>query len=84
MKNKKETAPTTEKERENFWLEIGPASAYYGKIGLKSLHDIPPDFCYFATRQTKGSSPVQKDDCESVSTAPLWVKQYNRVEVREI
>ena len=24
MKNKKETAPTTEKERENFWLEIGP------------------------------------------------------------
>ena len=22
MKNKKETAPTTEKERENFWLEI--------------------------------------------------------------
>ena len=30
MKNKKETAPTTEKERENFWLEIGPASAYYG------------------------------------------------------
>ena len=26
----KETAPTTEKERENFWLEIGPASAYYG------------------------------------------------------
>ena len=25
MKNKKETAPTTEKERENFWLEIGPA-----------------------------------------------------------
>ena len=50
MKNKKETAPTTEKEREDFWLEIGPASAYYGKIGLKSLHDIPPDFCFPATR----------------------------------
>ena len=30
MKNKKETAPTTEEEREDFWLEIGPASAYYG------------------------------------------------------
>lgn len=33
MKNNKETAPITEKEREDFWLEIGPASAYYGKIG---------------------------------------------------
>ena len=25
---------------------IQPASAYYGKIGLKSLHDIPPDFVF--------------------------------------
>ena len=49
MKHNKETAPSTEKEREDFWLEIGPASAYYGKIGLKSLHDIPPDFCFPAT-----------------------------------
>ena len=53
MKNKKETAPTTEKERENFWLEIGPASAYYGKIGLKSLHDIPPVLVYFAAGLAK-------------------------------
>jgi len=30
MKNNKETAPSTEKEREDFWLEIGPASAYEG------------------------------------------------------
>ena len=29
MKNKKETAPTTEKERENFWLEKGTARGYY-------------------------------------------------------
>ena len=31
MKHNKETTPITEKEREDFWLEIGPASAYYGK-----------------------------------------------------
>ena len=38
MKNKKETSPTTEKERENFWLEIGPASAYY----LSLIHISEP------------------------------------------
>lgn len=32
MKNKKETAPTTEKERENFWLEIGPAAPITAQI----------------------------------------------------
>ena len=36
MKNKKETAPTTEKERENFWLEIGPASALKAQSRKKS------------------------------------------------
>ena len=35
MKNNKETAPITEKEREDFWLEIGPASAYYGTYPMK-------------------------------------------------
>ena len=30
MKNKKDAAPVAEEEREDFWLEIGPASAYYG------------------------------------------------------
>ena len=46
MKNKKETAPTTEKERENFWLEIGPASAYYGTDSYETAKengDASPD-----------------------------------------
>ena len=30
MKHNKETAPSTEKEREDFWLDLGPASAYEG------------------------------------------------------
>ncbi|SNU33066.1 conserved hypothetical protein [Klebsiella grimontii] len=29
------------------------ACAYYGKIGLKSLHDIPPVFVYFAAGLAK-------------------------------
>jgi hypothetical protein len=29
------------------------ASANYGKIGLKSLHDIPPVFVYFAAGLAK-------------------------------
>ena len=31
MKNNKETAPIIEKEREDFWLDNDPASAYYDK-----------------------------------------------------
>ena len=42
MKNKKETAPTTEKERENFWLEIGPASAYYGTDSYETAKTAMP------------------------------------------
>ena len=46
MKNKKETEPTTEKEREDFWLEIGPASAYYGTDSYETAKengDASPD-----------------------------------------
>ena len=46
MKNKKETAPSTEKEREDFWLEIGPASAYYGTDSYETAKengDASPD-----------------------------------------
>ena len=32
MKNKKETAPTTEKEREDFWLEIAPPAPITAQI----------------------------------------------------
>ena len=53
MKNKKETAPTTEKERENFWLEIGPASAYYGTEN----GDASPDG---KARGFEGAEPKEK------------------------
>ena len=46
MKNNKETAPITEKEREDFWLEIGPASAYYGTDSYETARengDASPD-----------------------------------------
>ncbi len=46
MKHSKETAPITEKEREDFWLEIGPASAYYGTDSYETAKengDASPD-----------------------------------------
>ena len=68
MKNKKETAPTTEKERENFWLEIGPASAYYGTDSYETAKengDASPDL--YAQPIPTGSSepkhPSQLLDC---------------------
>ena len=56
MKNKKETAPTTEKERENFWLEIGPASAYYGTDSYET-GDPAPDG---KARGFEGAEPKEK------------------------
>jgi len=46
MKHNKETTPSTEKEREDFWLEIGPASAYYGTDSYETARengDASPD-----------------------------------------
>ena len=46
MKHNKETTPITEKEREDFWLEIGPASAYYGTDSYETARengDASPD-----------------------------------------
>lgn len=46
MKNKKEAAPVTEEEREDFWLEIGPSSAYYGTDSYETAKengDASPD-----------------------------------------
>ena len=45
MKNKKETVPG-EKEREDFWLEIGPPGAYYGTDAEETARqngDASPD-----------------------------------------
>ena len=46
MKNEKDAAPVTEEEREDFWLEIGPASAYYGTDAYETAKengDASPD-----------------------------------------
>lgn len=46
MKKEKETAPATDEEREDFWLEIGPASAYYGTDSYETAKengDASPD-----------------------------------------
>ena len=46
MKNKKEAAPVTDEEREDLWLEIGPASAYYGTDSYETAKqngDASPD-----------------------------------------
>ena len=60
MKHKKETAPTTEKERENFWLEIGPASAYYGTDSYETAKengDASPDG---KARGFEGAEPKER------------------------
>ena len=60
MKNKKETAPTTEKERENFWLENGPASAKSGTDSYepaKENGDARPDG---NARGFDGAEPKEK------------------------
>ena len=54
------TAPTTEKERENFWLEIGPASAYYGTDSYETAKengDASPDG---KARGFEGAEPKEK------------------------
>lgn len=46
MKNEKDAAPVTEEEREDFWLEIGPAGAYYGTDSYETAKengDASPD-----------------------------------------
>ena len=64
MKNSKETAPITEKEREDFWLEIGPASAYYGTDSYETARengDASPDgkrLGFAGPREGAPDSPV--------------------------
>ena len=76
MKNNKETAPSTEKEREDFWLEIGPASAYYGTDSYETAKengDASPDgkarggSVLALTAQSRAPAPV-----ELRRIAPHW------------
>ena len=58
MKNKKETEPTTEKEREDFWLEIGPASAYYGTDSYETAKENG-DAAGWQSRGFEGAEPKE-------------------------
>lgn len=60
MKNEKDAAPVAEEEREDFWLEIGPASAYYGTDSYETAKengDASPDG---KARGVEGAEPKEK------------------------
>ena len=70
MKHNKETTPSTEKEREDFWLEIGPASAYYGTDSYETARengDASPD----GKRLGFGPTPADGPRRNSRPTGPV-------------
>ena len=57
MKNKKEAAPVTDEEREDLWLEIGPASAYYGTDSYETAKQNGDDSPDGKARGFEGAEP---------------------------